>query len=261
MLELSAIDYVAPGIIGVSLFVLLIAAYVVGFQLKKWKLKRNPSKTNDELGSISSTLLGLLALILAFTFSMANSRFDTRRELATQEANAIGTTLLRIGFFPDSVQALMKANLKYYLEERIAFFEAGTDVGKILYHLKNADSTGKVIWNQATGFAKTDPNLVKTSEIVPALNEMIDVTTSRKAAGEANIPPSIQWFLIILCISSTVLLGYERKDNFDWIIVIGFSLMLSMTVFSIFDLDRPRSGFVTLDEANSKIIELRGELD
>lgn len=261
MLQLSAIDYVTPAVIGVALFILLILAFLAGFQLRKWKIKRNPSKKREDLGSISSTLLGLLALILAFTFSMANSRFDERRELATQEANAIGTTLLRIGFFPDTIQAELKTTLKNYLEARIAFVQSGSDIERMLAHLQTADSTGKELWNRVAIFAKLDLNLVKTSEIIPALNEMFDLTTSRRAAGEANIPPSIQVFLILLCISSTFLLGYERKDHFDWIIVVGFSLMLSMTVFSIFDLDRPRSGLVTLDEANSKIIDLRAEFD
>lgn len=257
MLQLSFIDYLSPGIIGVTLFFILILVFVGGFQLRKRKIKKDPTLEIEELGSISSTLLGLLALILAFTFSMANSRYDERRELAIQEANAIGTVFLRIEFFPDSVQKELKSTLKNYLDERIAIFNSGLDVEKMLFHMKNADAQGKKLWDQVTDFSKTDPNLVKTSDIVPALNEMIDLTTSRKAAGEANIPTSIQWFLVILCISSTFLLGYERKNHFDWVIVIGFSLLLSLTVFSIIDLDRPRSGFVTLDEANSKILELQ----
>ncbi|OOG70592.1 DUF4239 domain-containing protein [Algoriphagus sp. A40] len=257
MEQLSGFDYLSPGLIGGTLFVFLILAFVIGFQFRKLRQKRNSSNAKIELGSISSTLLGLLALILAFTFSMANSRFDVRRELAISEANAIGTVFLRTEFFPDSIQSELKTTLNNYLEERISIFEAGTNVEKIIFHLAKSDSIGKALWNQVTEFSKSDPNLVKTSEIVPALNEMIDLSTSRLAAGQANIPPSIQLFLIILCISSTFLLGYERKDEFDWILVVGFSLLLSITVFSIIDLDRPRSGFVTLDEANSKIIELR----
>jgi hypothetical protein len=261
MMQLSGIDFITPGVIGTLLFIILIMAFISGFQIRKWKLRNNPLKMMEELGSISSTLLGLLALILAFTFSMANSRFDTRRELAVQEANAIGTVLLRTEFFPDSIHSVLKNSLNNYLEERITIIEAGTDVEKMIIHLNRSDSIGKSLWNQVTEFSKSDPNLVKTSEIVPALNEMIDLSTSRLAAGEANIPPSIQWFLITLCICSTFLLGYERKDDFDWILVVGFSLMLSITVFSIIDLDRPRSGLVTMDEANSKIIQLRSAFD
>lgn len=257
MIQLSFIDFISPWVIGLILFFVLILAFVAGFRTRKRKVKKDPTLEHEDLGSISSTLLGLLALILAFTFSMANSRFDTRRELAIQEANAIGTVFLRTEFFPDSVQKELKSNLKMYVEERIAFYYAGMDLDILIGHMKNSDVLGKKIWDQVTAYSKVDPNLVRTSEIVSSLNEMIDLTTSRRAAGEANIPGSIQWFLIILSIFSTFLLGYERKTHFDWIIVMVFSLMLSLTVFSIFDLDRPRSGLVTLDEANSKILELR----
>ena len=110
-------------------------------------------------------------------------------------------------------------------------------------------------------YAKANESITRTSEMIPALNNMIDITTSRRAAGEANIPSSIQFFLMILCLCSIALLGYERKNKSDLNIVVGFSLMLSLTIFTIFDMDRPRSGLVTLDEANSKILELRSMFD
>jgi energy-coupling factor transporter transmembrane protein EcfT len=257
MLQLSFLDYFSAFTISGTLFFVLIFVFWCGYVLRKWTSKQHPNPDSGELGSISSALLGLLALILAFTFSMANSRYDERRQLAIQEANAIGTVFLRTEFFPDSVQKELKQTLKIYHQERVSFFTSGMDVEKIILSSENSDKFSKILWDQVTDFAKKDLNLVKTSEIVPALNEMIDLTLSRKAAGEANIPSSIQSFLIILCISSTFLLGYERKAHFDWILVVCFSLLLSLTVFSIIDLDRPRSGLVTLDEANLKIIELK----
>jgi hypothetical protein len=257
IVQLSLIDFINPEVIGISLFLILILVFLGGFKLRNWKVKKDPTLQKEDLGSVSSTLLGLLALILAFTFSMANSRFDERRNLAIQEANSIGTVFLRTEFFPDSIQQALKSTLEQYLEARIGMLNSGKDIEKIVGHLQNSEALGKKLWNQVIDYSKSDPNLVKISEIVPALNEMIDLSTSRRAAGEANIPASIQEFLIILCISSTFLLGYEMKNRFDWIIVIGFSLLLSLTVFTIIDMDRPRSGLVTLEEANSKIIELR----
>ncbi|MBC6365411.1 hypothetical protein [Algoriphagus sp. AK58] len=257
MLQLSSIDYWSPLEIATILFVLLILAFFAGYKTRQYKIQKSVNYINEEMGLISSTLLGLLALILAFSFGMANSRFDTRRSLAIEEANAIGTVILRAEVFPDSMRKELKLSLKNYLEERIAFNESGTDVEKILFHFNKSDELGKTIWKQISEYSRKDLVLVKTSEIIPALNEMIDLTTSRRAAGEANIPNSIQWFLIILCVFSTFLLGYERKNKLDWIIVVGFSLMLSLTVFSIMDLDRPRFGLVTLEEENSKFIELR----
>ena len=125
------------------------------------------------------------------------------------------------------------------------------------YYLK-ADSIGKEIWSVTASYAKVDNITTKTSELVPALNAMIDITTTRRAAGESTIPDSIVYFLFFLCCCSAFLLGYDSKDKIDWIVLIGFAIMLSSTVFTIIDLDRPRSGLITMDKAIQKIIELRG---
>lgn len=87
---------------------------------------------------------------------------------------------------------------------------------------------------------------------------MIDITTTRRAAGEANVPDSIMYFLFMLCLCSAFLLGYDNKKEIDRIVVAGLGIMLSATVFSIIDLDRPRSGLINLEIPNQKIIELRG---
>jgi hypothetical protein len=86
---------------------------------------------------------------------------------------------------------------------------------------------------------------------------MIDITTTRRAAGEATVPDSIMYFLFILCFCAAFLLGYDNKYKIDWIVVTGFALMLSITVYTIIDLDRPRSGLINMDAPNEKIIELR----
>ena len=74
--------------------------------------------------------MALLGLLLAFTFSMSNSRFDNRRQLVIEEANAIGTAILRTDFYPDSVRKLLRASLKEYVENRIAFYRAGMNIQK-----------------------------------------------------------------------------------------------------------------------------------
>ena len=86
---------------------------------------------------------------------------------------------------------------------------------------------------------------------------MIDITTTRRSAGESTIPDSIMYFLFILCLSMSFLLGYDNKTKIDWIVVIGFALMLSATLFTIIDLDRPRSGLITMDVPIQKMVELR----
>ena len=75
--------------------------------------------------------------------------------------------------------------------------------------------------------------------------------------SEANIPDSIMYFLLTLCLCSAFLLGYDNKNKIDWIVVMGLAVMLSTTVFTIIDLDRPRSGLINMDIPNQKIVQLR----
>lgn len=258
MLKLSLLQSTATLVIAAIIFFLIIIFYLFGYYLRRRAVIKNPEKSQSDLGALSGTLLGLLALLLAFTFSMSNSRFDTRRQLIIEEANDIGTVVLRTDIYPDSVRQLLRAGLKEYVEARIAFCQAGMDKEKLVKYYLKADSIGKEVWSIAASYAKVDNITTKTSELIPALNAMIDITTTRRAAGEDTIPDSIMYFLFILCCCSAFLLGYDSKNKIDWIVVMGLAIMLSSTVFTIIDLDRPRSGLIHMDGPNQKIIELRG---
>lgn len=95
--------------------------------------------------------------------------------------------------------------------------------------------------------------------MIPALNTMIDVTTSRLAGEKAKVPQSILIMLFFLALISSFYGGYSegRKGRIDWIVQIGFCLLVSLVVLFTLDLDRPRRGFVNLDVPNQAIIDLR----
>jgi hypothetical protein len=155
------------------------------------------------------------------------------------------------------MRQLLRNQFKEYVEARIAFYQAGMDEKKLIETFVKANEISSQIWSTAAAYAKVDNITTRTSEMIPALNAMIDITTTRRAAGEATIPDSIIYFLFILCLCSAFLLGYDHKNRFDWIVVIGFGIMLSATVFTIIDMDRPRSGLINMDKPSEKIIELR----
>jgi hypothetical protein len=257
MLELSLLQSTPTVVIALAMFILLIGFYILGYRLRSRTIQKDKDYVVEDLGAINGTLLGLLALLLAFTFSMSNSRYDTRRQSIIEEANAIGTTILRTDIYPDSMRQVLRSHLKDYVEARIEFYEAGMDVKEMVKKFKKASGISSQLWSIAATYARQDDITTRTSEFIPALNTMIDMTTTRRAAGEATVPDLIIYLLFILCWCSAFLLGYDRKNKFDWIVVIGFALMLSITLFTIIDLDRPRSGFINMDKANEKIVELR----
>ena len=257
MFHMSLLQSTPTWVIALVIFLLIILFFWFGFRARRTQIKRDPDHEKVDLKALNGMLLGFLGLLLAFTFGMSNSRFNNRRELVTQEANNIGTAIMRTDVYPDSIRQVLKANLKGYLEARIAFYKAGTDVEKTVFYFKLADSLGRVTWSTTTAYARGDDITTRTSQLIPALNAMIDVATTRRAAGEGTIPDSIMYFLFILCCCSAFLLGYDHTGKIDWIIVFGFAIMLSATVFNIIDLDRPRSGFINMDRPNQAIVDLR----
>lgn len=257
MIKLSLPQSVPAIVIAAVICICILTFYFAGHRTRKLAVKKNPAASSADLGPINGTLLGLLGLLLAFTFSMASSRFDARREVVIEEANDIGTVILRTDFYPDSVRINLRNDLKEYLEARIGYYQAGTDYAKTKQFSVISDSISKKIWNTTVAYAKTDYKLAKTSELIPALNAMIDITTTRRAASEATIPGSIMYFLIALCFCAAFLLGYDNKNHIDPVLTGGFAVMLSITIFCIIDLDSPRSGLITLDTPNEKITELR----
>lgn len=207
----------------------------------------------------TSSLIALLFFLLAFTFGMSGDRYDSRRKIIVEEANNIGTALLRSDLYADSARTLFRNDFKEYVEARISYYTAGADVKGVL----KADSISQVIssklWKRASDLSKDPANLAATQQMIPALNEMIDATTSRLAGEKAKVPESIVVMLFFLAIISSFYNGYSdgRKGKIDWIVHTGFCLLVSLVVLFTLDLDRPRRGFVNLDVPNQTIIDLR----
>lgn len=248
-------------LIALVAFALIIACYALGYNRRNRLIRKYPNQAEKDTSTMTGTLLALLGLMLAFSFSMANSRYDARRQVMVEEANVIGTAILRTQMYPDSVRRLLRAGMKEYVEVRIGALDARRDKDKLLANQIKTDSLSKQIWNIVSDYTAVDPTLVRTSELIPALNDMIDIFTTRRAAFESTIPDSIMFFLLLLCLSSSFLLAQDRKTNADWIVVVGFSLMLSATIFTIIDLDRPHSGLISMERPQQKIEALRGMFD
>ncbi len=257
MMTFTFLQTSSTAMIALVVCVLTALFYFGGFLMRKRIARKNPESLNREMGSLNSTLLGLLGLFLAFTFSMSSARYDQRRNLVIEEANDIGTAVLRTDLYPDSTRLLLRQTFKEYVEARIQFYEARMDVEKIVFYYLRADSIGKDIWKIVATDAKVNNVVVRSGQMIPAVNAMIDITTTRRSAGESTVPDSIMYFLFALCFGSAFLLGYDNKNKIDWILVTSLALLLSITIYNIIDLDRTRSGYINLDVPSEKMKELR----
>jgi hypothetical protein len=246
-------------VITLALAISMILVFLAGKSLKIRRLRKDPDVPDDGFGAIEGALLGLLALLLSFTFGMANSRYDNRFQAMVHEANCIGTAILRADLFPDSARTAFREELKAYLDSRISLYDAAIDPAKNDVANQRSAQYADLLWKRATGMARSEDMVKRNSGslMVGALNDMFDSATSRKASRETTLPESILWLLFLLCIAAAFIVGYGVKRKLDWVMVAGFSLMVSITVFAILDLDRPHRGFITLDKAENNIVELR----
>ena len=241
-------------IISVFLFVGILVMDYLGFRAK---IKKN-TEGNEGLGAMEGALLGLLGLLLAFTFNLSSLRHDARREAVVEEANNIGTALLRADLYADSIKHLLKADFKQYIESRINYYEVGNDEVKIQNALSQSTLISQKIWARVAELSQKKENYLCSIQMIPALNSMIDIVTSRDDKRLAHVPESIIYLLFILCLTSAFIIGYGRKNQkMDWILVSCFAIMISITVYLILDLDQSRSGVITTDTAHQKMLELR----
>jgi hypothetical protein len=160
--------------------------------------------------------------------------------------------------YPENERLLFRNDFKKYIETRINYFQVGFDSKKreqinILTH-----SLSDSLWNRATRLSHNYSNTDATRQMIPALNEMFDITTTRLAAENAKVPDSIILLVFLLASIISFFSGYlsTLKGNIDWLGNLCFGVMTSLTVFFILDLDRPYRGLITLDESNNSIIEL-----
>jgi len=255
-MDISTLNQTEAWVIALLLFILMIISSFIGKRTGNYIRNKRDIK---EKSSETSGLVALLFFLLAFTFGMSGDRYDSRRKIVIEEANDIGTAILRSDLYSDSIRTLFRKDFKEYVEARISYSQVGTDIKGIL----KGDSLSQVIssklWKRACDLSKDPANLAATQQMIPALNTMIDVTTSRISGEKAKVPESILIMLFFLALITAFYGGYSegRKGKIDWLIQIGFCLLVSLVVLFTLDLDRPRRGFVNLDVPNQTIIDLR----
>ena len=239
-------------------FFLIILFNWLGFRYKKKLLHKYPGEISESLGAVEGSILGVLALLLGFTFSLALGKFETRREITVEEANDIGTAILRCDMYPDSVRNPLRADFKEYVEARLDYYKAGVDEKKISQSLVKATGISDRIWKRAALHSQETDKTVRSMQMIPALNNMIDIVTTRDASRISKVPPLILWILLVLVLTSAFILGsdYNGKRR-NKILILGYAIVMTLTLNLINELNRPRRGLINLNAVEQKMIDLR----
>ncbi len=246
----------APIIAGI-LFSGIIIFHIFGVQVIWYQKKKNPEHTTSGIGPLEGALLGLLSLMLAFTFNKSASNYDTRKALLVQETNDIGTALFRSDLYPDSIRQQFRTDFKEYIIARIDYYKAGNDENKIQGALKNAGIISQKIWLRAAIISQQSAVENRSIQMIPAVNNMIDAMSKREASRISRVPESILWLLFFLTITGSFIVGYaSNAKKINWIVILLYSLMTVMTIYLILDLDRPRRGLISTNITHQNMEKL-----
>jgi hypothetical protein len=200
--------------------------------------------------AVSGALLGLLALLLGFTLSMSLDRFEDRRQLVVQEANAIGTTYLRSGLLPEPDRSAVAELLRSYVEARLDFFNRRDDEAEFKRVIDRNEKLQRELWSHVATAVEKDSRPVTTGLFIQTLNEVIDLHEARVAAMENHVPESVLLLLLLVAVLAAMLVGYgcglaNRRHLLSTSVL---SLLIGAVVIVIMDLDRPNRGLIHVSQ-------------
>lgn len=247
-----------------TLFAGMLLVYELGWRLGAAKLARSPERTVQGIGAAMASVFSLLGLTLAFTFNGAGERFEARRHLVTEEANAIGTAYLRLDALPKDVQPELRDLFRRYTELRAATYVSAKDIPAAKLQLADCAALQGEIWQKATAACQR-PETQPTAAIIllPALNEMIDITTTREMANRNHPPMAVFITLGLLALASTFLMGYDTALTRirGWFYVLAFAGTMVLSVYVTAELEYPHLGLIRVNDANQILVELRQSMN
>jgi hypothetical protein len=240
----SVMLYVVPiwGI-AVALIVWIAICGELGFQLGG---RIKASLGESPFGILQAAFFGLLALLLAFSFSLGLSRYDARRIEVEREANSIATTFLRTQLLDAKTALLMRRDLRQYVDARIAFASAGVHDWIRADAVRRSDALQREMWGLAMTQSSSDKHSTMVPLFIAALNDTIDESGEEEDVLAAHIPDPVVIVLSIVIGFASILLGigFGRTDHRGGFAIGFFAITLALVVAMILDLDHPQRGFI-----------------
>jgi hypothetical protein len=237
-----------PAAVLVLSFFLLWLSGWLGASLRNKKQKLGDAAGAD-VGVILASTLTLLGLIIGFTFSMAISRYEQRKNYEEAEANAIGTEYVRAALLPIKDAQKVSALLVNYTHQRIAFYESREEQQ---LRRVNADTAQlqTELWSAVLEPASSKPSPL-VALVVSGMNDVLNSQGYTQAAWSNRIPASAWALMVMIALCCNLLIGYcIRRTDAESIVFLVLTLVVSMSFFLIADIDSPRGGIIRVQPQN-----------
>jgi hypothetical protein len=240
-------DVVSLVVIASIVLASTFAAAQLGALIGRTRLSHSNEAERSQLFGIEASLVGLLALLLGFSFAMGETRYDLRRQLVVDEANAIGTSRLRSLAIPDEPGAEVRRLLLKYVDARLAIARAHTNEE---FHAAKADGDRlqREVWSVAAAVARQDPRSVPAGLLLQSLNEMIDLDAKRLDASRNHIPFEVLSALILVAAVAMGWVGacFASSGQPSVPATLLLCAVIAFVITVIVDLDKPRTGLIRI---------------
>jgi hypothetical protein len=202
------------------------------------------------ISTLESAVLGLMALMIGFTFAMALSRFETRRDAVLSEANAIGTTALRARLLPQPERGEALKLLREYVTVRLDITKRQVSRAELSTAIDKSNAIQEALWQQAKAIVAKDTGMVPGGLFIQTLNEMIDEQGKRLAALRNRVPNIVMLALFGIAAIGMAFTGYGRglEARLTRLPLYLMALLLSAVILLILDLDRTTTGFIEVSQ-------------
>jgi hypothetical protein len=252
---MTLVDY--PLWLFAFLLIVLTGVVEVGFRLTQRAAPDVDPERHEQIVGTRNDIAILLSLLLGFTLAMVLSRFDLRKQLVVDEANAIGTTNLRAAMLPEPSRSKAQELLRQYTEARLDFSKSEMNSGTFQAALKRSKQAQTDLWQQSVVVAQQSPTPI-TALFVQSLNETIDLDAKRLAALENRVPGAIWGTLALLALMTCLMVGYSQRERFIPAMLVP-PLMIAIVMSLVADLDTPGTGLIRVGQ--SSLERLHSELN
>ncbi len=245
------------------LFGCMLLFHELGRRLGVRRRAKDPEGSRLGLSPVESATFGLLGLLLAFTFSGAATRFDARRHLVIDESHYIEQAWMRIDLVAEDDQPALRANLRDYLDSRLATYDTLPDLEASRVEFERSKALQQTIWKDAVVATRKTGSAAVTGMLLGAIGSMIEITTARTMAQQLHPPGIVYIMLFTAALMAALLAGYNSAGGTTrgWLHAVGLASIVSITLFVIIDVEHPRLGLVRIDAFDNLLRQLRHHMD
>jgi hypothetical protein len=241
----------------IAVFVGLVLSLEIGYRVGAKRVKTTPNAF-EGFGAIEGAVFGIFGLLLSLSFFGAASRLDARRQLIVNEANAIASAYARIDLLPNTEQPEVRRLFRDYLDQRIRISESSNEE-QALSETPKATKLEQAIWSRAISATKQGAPGVPL--LLPALNQMTEIASSKAIAVQTHLPALVFYFLLAAALLSGLVAGFGMaRGQRNCLSILAYASIVTLTMYVMLDMEYPRAGLIRIGAADLAMTTLRDSI-